>query len=102
LEWFRSYIKKASRPPSYIMERISFLEHSMDCVSAREAQKVISKVIDQLESHKDDEYVDALKMARSRVLDSQQDANRMISTVINKMKYDLSIEERKKKLPWKK
>lgn len=95
MEWYHrlSLTKQASRPPSYMVERLSVIRHSLKCSSPRESRKVLENAIRLLEKHGDYEYVPGLKAAADRILDGQQQAREIIRRVMAKMELDKKMSE---------
>lgn len=101
MNWY-GHIRLAKKPPSYCMERISDLCYAMDIArtSPSNARSIVDRVIEQLNSQIDNEYVDDLKVASFAMLDSPQKAINMISVVVAHMQSDKKKHEREKSQPW--
>jgi hypothetical protein len=109
MDWYAKIIKTASKPPSYLVERVSDIKHAGDMLkgagSLREAKLLIDRIISQLEQHHDDDYVKPLKEACGVILDSPKKAKAILDKVAELMllerdMHDSEIEEKKES--WKK
>ena len=89
MHWFRSLLKSAAiKPPAYMVERISDLRHAADISKSapREAQRLIQRVMAQLDRQNDHDFAEKLKEAEKRVLDNPLAANLVIQDIITAMK----------------
>ena len=105
MDWYSKIIKTASKPPSYLVERVSDIKHAGDMLknsgSSREVKLLIDRIISQLEQHHDDDYVKPLKEACGVILDSPKKAKAILDKVAELMiverdMHDAEIEERRK------
>ena len=102
MRWYLP-LRTASKPPSYMIERISDLRYVSEVSnsSPSNAKNILSEVIDKLKLHMDDEYADDLLTAKETILDSPMRAREIISMVIENMELDKYSYDRKKADPWK-
>ena len=105
MDWYSKTIKVASKPPSYLVERVSDLRHAGDLLknggSLRETRTLICRIISQLEQHHDDDYVKPLREACDVILDSPKKARAILEKVAELMiverdMHDAEAEERTK------
>lgn len=106
MNWY-SMKKTASRPPAYIEERISDLEHAIELTktSPQEARQAIARIIQNLSSQHDDEYVVALQGAADKMFDNPGSAREMMSSLTRAMLSDKrrkAIEDEEKGRSWMK
>lgn len=96
MKWYApTILKVAAKPPSYMVERISDLQHACDVskTSPREANTIISHVIGQLSVHHDDAFIPPLKEAGRIMLDSPTRAAQAIEQVVAAMVAEKEIME---------
>lgn len=102
MKWY----KTSSRPPSYVIERVSDLEHAAELMgtSPLDARQVLSAVIFSLKEHNDSEYVAPLEEAVVLLGDSPSKSAELVKAVAASMTMDkrkkLSKERAKEKV-WK-
>ena len=107
MDWYAKIIKTASKPPSYLVERVSDIRHASEMLkgSPREAMVLISRVIAQLEQHHDVDYVSPLKEACKMALDSPKKATELLNKTAELMVIERDIadsEAEEAHLKWKK
>lgn len=104
MEWYTNYKKRlASKPPAYVLERISDLRHAIDVskTSPSTAKSILSRLVAQLSSHHDNEYVNAIEDASKAILDNPVRARSIIAYVVQTMSDDKDAHDSKKTNTWK-
>lgn len=106
MEWYRhlSNPRTAGKPPSYLVERISDLQHASDLTktSPSEAKLVISRVISQLSDHHDDQFATPLKDVLRILLDSPRRAKEAIGKIVATMLAEREDQETELRDKWTK
>lgn len=105
MNWYCEYNKRlASKPPSYVVERISDLRHAIDVskTSPSNAKSILARLISQLNQHLDNEYVTAIEDASRAILDNPVRARNIIAYVVQNMADDKELHEKKETSKWKK
>jgi hypothetical protein len=102
VNWYAS-VKTASRPPAYLVERVSDLGYAseLSLTSPGAARSVLDCVISQLSAHMDDEYVESLRSASRAMLDSPNRARSIIDEVVSLMAADRDRLEEADDEPWR-
>lgn len=106
MKWYERVITRtAAKPPAYLMERVSDLEHAchVSKTSPREANVVISNVISELSKHHDTDFIPPLKEAGKIMLDNPFRAREAINKIVGAMiaEKELLESEREEKKSWK-
>ena len=103
MEWYNRLRREASKPPAYLVERISDLKHASDVskTSPSSAKSILSTISSQLRSHQDDEYAVLITEASKVVLDSPARAREMIARAIVEMEADKRDHDTEKLPAWK-
>lgn len=101
MNWYRP-LRRASKPPAYIQERLSDLQYASELskTSPSGARHVVDKILAQLDEHMDHEYVDDLKTASEVMLDSPKKARDIIGIISQYMRADKRRFDREKAHPW--
>lgn len=102
MEWYKS---PSPKPPSYLVERISDLEHASELAktSPSESRSLLNAISTQLRNHHDVEFAKVVEEASRVVLDNPTKAMAVIGSAIDQMlsdkdDHDVSQEaERKNK-----
>jgi predicted ATPase with chaperone activity len=111
MDWYLKISKAAAtqnspKPPSYLIERVSDLEHACDLIyiSPKEAKRVLSEVSDQLLDHHDDAFVAPLGEAARIMLDSPSKAKEMVERVASAMMLEKKRQDaqRRREESWNK
>lgn len=104
MQWYSRLYKEAQRPPAYLIERISDLEHAIEVsrTSPTDAKAIIQHVADRLRTHHDIEYADTLDEAVKALSDSPARSSAIISKVISMMILSKDLhDEAERKKSWK-
>jgi acyl-CoA reductase-like NAD-dependent aldehyde dehydrogenase len=102
MKWHQTLIKTAGAP-QYLQERVSDLRHAADLAKTapREASRVLSHVVSQLDQHHDKDFIPLLQEAGKAMLDSPARAITVINHIVAAMLSAKEIEEEKReKNPW--
>ena len=101
MRWYKR-IFTASKPPSYVLERVSDLSHAAEVskTSPSNAKSLINEVVSQLEAQADQEYVDELMAACDIMLDSPSRARALVEVVTGNMMMDKQYGDSDKEMPW--
>jgi hypothetical protein len=106
MEWYSHLLnpRTAGKPPSYLVERISDLQHASDLAktSPCEAKLVISRVISQLSDHHDDQFATPLKDILNILHDSPKRAVEAIGKVVATMLAEREDQEAETRDKWTK
>lgn len=102
MRWYEP-LRTSSKPPAYIVERVSDLQYAIDLArrSPSGAREVLDGIIEQLGVHMDNEYVDDLQTASDIILDNPQKAMSLIGIVVSFMQADKRRHDKEKANPWK-
>lgn len=107
MEWYSSskIRRLASKPPAYMVERISDLRYAADMskTSPSNARTVIRQVITQLKDHLDnsDAYLKPLERAANVILDNPRAARDLIVLAVSAMEMAKAREDAKANDPWR-
>jgi hypothetical protein len=104
LEWYTEYNRRlASKPPAYVVERISDLRHALDVskTSPSTARIILNRLVAQLSVHRDNEYVNAIEDASKAVVDNPVRARSIIAYVVQTMISDKDAHDSQKTNTWK-
>ena len=102
MQWYDS-LRVASKPPAYMVERISDLLHASDLArtAPSDARSLIDLTVSKLVEHMDDEYVDDLTAISGIILDNPTKARDMLDLVVGIMRNDKRrLEREKQRHPW--
>lgn len=106
MEWYGylSNPRTAGKPPSYLVERVSDLQHASDLarISPGEAKLVISRVISQLSDHHDDQFATPLKDVLRILSDSPNRAKEAIGKIVATMIAERDEQEAEQRDKWTK
>ena len=88
MRWY--YRKTASRPPSYVQERISDLARvtRVSMTAPGKAKELLGEVIDKIKIQGDHEYVEPLEQAMRKAIDSPSELRVLVEAVMLTMKRD--------------
>lgn len=101
MQWYSRICKYAQRPPAYLIERISDLEHAIELskTSPSEASAVLAHVSQRLREHNDDEFAQTIDEAIQVMPDSPAKSQDIVAKVVGMMilAKDLREDEDRKK-----
>ena len=88
MRWYAR--KTASRPPSYVQERISDLSHvtRVSMTAPMEARELLASIVEKIKAQGDHEYVEPLEQAIKRSWDSPSELRNLVEAVMITMKKD--------------
>ena len=97
--------EKSRRPPAYMEERISDLEHAQEFFykDPGRARKILATVSEQIDQHHDDDFLDPIKTATEMLRQgSPAKAFAVIEATKKAMREEFEMKELEDRNPWKK
>lgn len=103
MEWYKRLRREASKPPAYMVERISDLKHASDVskTSPSSAKSILSTISSQFSTHDDEDYATLITEASKVVLDNPPRAREMIARAIVAIEADKREHDLEKLPRWK-
>lgn len=90
MRWYNRSTRTASRPPSYVQERLSDLSRitKISFTAPGDARDLLLRVVAQMKAQKDDEYVSPLEEAARKAVDSPPTLRSLVESVMMSMRMD--------------
>lgn len=90
MRWYYRATRTASRPPSYVQERLSDLSRitKKSFTAPSEARDLLLDVVAQMRNQNDDEYVAPLEEAARKAVDSPPTLRVLVEAVMMSMRMD--------------